>query len=85
MDRTSGPPVDGAQGELVRVRVGVAGEHLAHHHAGESGEGVANVLDLEAEHGQAVGQGLGGAVVGGELAQPGKTQSMSFLRIVAGM
>lgn len=59
---------------------------MAHHNLSGSGKGVVHTLDLKAEHGQPVGQGLDSAVVGDEFAKPieGKQHGQSLRQVAAG-
>ncbi|OPY16481.1 MAG: hypothetical protein A4E69_00223 [Syntrophus sp. PtaB.Bin138] len=45
-----------AEGELLRIRVGLDGQDFRHHNPGKIGRGVADGVHLEARHGQPVGQ-----------------------------
>ena len=60
----------GADAQLVGVGMGLAGFHIAHHHAGSAGGQILNPLDLEAGHREPFRQGVAGQIAGHKLPQP---------------
>ena len=82
--RCGAADVHRAAGKMVGIGVVLARKHPADDHGHDLREGIFDLLDFEAEHGQAGGERLGRAVIGREFAKPGKTEQHDGVPPAAG-
>ena len=69
--RRAAADIHRAAGKMVGIGMVLARQHPADDHGHDLREGILDLLDFEAEHGQAGGERLGRAVIGREFAKPG--------------